>query len=339
MNSRTLQQAETQDTLAKAGNGTGRGVRLRCPVCGRSNSLMVLKQGILREPACTTCGFTFVQSGGIWKALTPVREERFEQFMIEYEMVRLREGRGSAGAHYYLGLPYKDVTGRNTWQWKIRFRSYRFFQQRILPWLEYRYTQGLDILDIGGGNCWMSYRLALRGHRPVAVDLLVNNLDGLGAAHHYINYLPRSFDLFQAEMDRLPFDDAQFDVAIFNASFHYSENYVQTLQEVLRCLRRPAHIFIIDSPFYRNEESAQKMLQERQLKFQSEYGFRSDSIPSREYLTPGALEELARECGTEWKMFEPWYGVGWALRPLKARLLQRREPAKFYILWATLGDS
>jgi hypothetical protein len=27
------------------------------------------------------------------------------------------------------------------------------------------------------------------------------------------------------------------------------------------------------------------------------------------------------------------------LRPLKARLLQRREPAEFYILWAMLGDS
>ena len=300
---------------------------------------MMLREGVLREPTCSFCGFTFVQDDGVWKALTPMRQERFEQFTIEYETVRLREGRGSAGTHYYLSLPYKDVSGHNAWQWKIRSRSYRFFQQRILPWLEYRYTQGLDVLDIGAGNCWMSYRLALRGHRPVAVDLLVNNLDGLGAAHHYFEYLPHSFDLFQAETDRLPFDGAQFDVAIFNASFHYSENYAQTLQEVLRCLRRPAHILIIDSPFYRNEESGQKMLEERHLKFQSEYGFRSDSIPSREYLTPGALDELAREYGIEWKMFEPWYGVGWALRPLKARVLQRRDPAKFYISWAMLGDS
>ena len=299
---------------------------------------MVLRQGVLQEPVCPTCGFTFVQSGGIWKALTPMREERFEQFMIEYEMVRLREGRGSAGSHYYLGLPDKDLTGRNVWQWEIRSRSFRFFRQRILPWLEYRNKQGLDILDIGAGNCWMSYRLALRGHRPAAVDLLVNNLDGLGAAHHYLNYLPRSFDLFQAEMDRLPFDGAQFDVAIFNASFHYSENYVQTLQEVLRCLRRPAHIFIIDTPFYRDEESAQKMLQERRLKFQNEYGFKSDSIPSREYLTPGVLEQLSCELGIEWKLLKPWYGVGWALRPLKARLLRRRDPAKFYIFWAMAGE-
>ncbi|TAM84443.1 MAG: class I SAM-dependent methyltransferase [Acidobacteria bacterium] len=300
---------------------------------------MTITYGILPGPLCSYCGFTFVQEGRIWKALTPAREERFQQFIIEYETVRLREGRGSAGAHFYLELPYRDVTGRNGWQWKIRSRSFRFFYQRILPWLEYRYQGGLDVLDIGAGNCWLSYRLALRGHRPIAVDLLTNALDGLSAAHHYNDFLSRPFDLFQAEMDRLPFDRAQFDVAVFNASFHYSENYARTLQETLRCLRRPGHVLIIDSPFYRNEESGRKMLEEKHLKFQSEYGFPSDSIRGQEFLTPDTLDELAREHGLEWKQFEPWYGARWALRPLKARLLRRREPARFYVLWARLGNS
>ena len=81
------------------------------------------------------------------------------------------------------------------------------------------------------------------------------------------------------------------------------------------------------------------MLEEKHLKFQSEYGFPSDSVRSREFLTPDALDELARAHGIEWKRFEPWYGAAWALRPLKARLLRRREPAKFYLLWARLGES
>lgn len=334
MNSNLLQKTEMPSESMNSEAETGQIVRLRCPICGRS-----LRQSQLQEPACCNCGFTFVKDGNIWKALAPIREEHFQQFMIEYETVRLREGRGSAGAHYYLELPYRDVTGRNSWQWKIRSRSFRFFHQRILPWLEYRYTHGMDVLDIGAGNCWFSYRLALRGHRPVALDLLVNSLDGLGAAHHYFDFLPRPFDLFQAEMDRLPFEGGQFDLAVFNASFHYSENYAQTLQEALRCLRRPGHLLIIDSPFYQNEESGRKMLEEKHFKFQGEYGFPSDSIRSREYLTPSVLDELAKEFGIEWKRFEPWYGAGWALRPLKARLLGRREPAKFHIFWAVLGDS
>jgi SAM-dependent methyltransferase len=339
MKGKSVQQTETLDEFVPAETDIAHSIRLRCPVCGHSDQSMTLTQGVLPGHACSYCGFTFVREGRIWKALTPAREQRFQQFMIEYETVRLREGRGSAGAHFYLELPYKDVTGHNAWQWKIRSRSFGFFYQRILPWLEYRYKSGLDVLDIGAGNCWLSYRLALRGHRPTSVDLLTNTLDGLGAAHHYIDFLPRPFDLFQAEMDRLPFDCAQFDVAVFNASFHYSEAYVRTLQETLRCLRRPGHLLIIDSPYYRNDESGQQMLEDKHLIFQSEYGFPSDSIRSREYLTPDTLNELALEHGIEWKQFEPWYGVGWALRPLKARLLRRREPAKFYVLWARIGDS
>lgn len=339
MNSNSLQIGETAEEPAKIETEIGSSVRLRCPVCGHSNPSMVISKPSLRKPSCSYCGFTFVMEGRIWKALTPTREECFQQFMIEYEAIRLREGRGTTGARFYLELPYRDVTGRNSWQWKIRSRSFRFFYQRILPWLEYRYKGGLDVLDVGAGNCWLSYRLALRGHRPVAVDLLANNLDGLGAAHHYFGFLTRPFDLFQAEMDLLPFDGGQFDVAVFNASFHYSENYVQTLQEALRCLRRPGHVLIIDSPFYQNEESGKRMLEEKRISFQSEYGFRSDSVRSREFLTPDALVEMANACGIEWKQLKPWHGVGWALRPLKARLLRRREPSEFFILWAMLGDS
>jgi hypothetical protein len=35
---------------------------------------------------------------------------------------------------------------------------------------------------------------------------------------------------------------------------------------------------------------------------------------------------------------KPWYGINWALRPAKARLLRRREPAKFYLLWAKVQN-
>jgi SAM-dependent methyltransferase len=339
MNTKALMLAESLDEPAKVQTTVGRSLRLRCPVCGHSEPSLTLTPGVLREPSCCYCGFTFVQESIIWKAITPGREERFQQFIIEDEMIRLREGRGSAGAHYYLELPYTDATGRNARQWKMRSRSFGFFYHYILPWLESRYRAGLDVLDIGAGNCWLSYRLALRGHRPTAVDLRTNTLEGLGAAHHYLDFLPKLFELFQAEMDRLPFDDRQFDLAVFNASFHYSENYARTLQETLRCLRRPGHLLIIDSPLYRDEESGQNMLEEKRLKFQGEYGFPSDSMRSRGYLTPDTLDELARVHAIQWKRFEPRYGAPWALRSLKARLLRRREPPKFCVLWARLGDS
>jgi ubiquinone/menaquinone biosynthesis C-methylase UbiE len=138
-------------------------------------------------------------------------------------------------------------------------------------------------------------------------------------------------------MDRLPFTSAQFDVVIFNASFHYSEDYQRTLRESLRCLRRPGYVLIVDSPFYPRDESGRRMMEERHAEFQRKYGFRSDSISSCEYITQSVLDDLARDNQVIWKTLKPWYGLGWALRPAWRWLCGRREPAKFHIFWGIVG--
>jgi SAM-dependent methyltransferase len=263
-------------------------------------------------------------------ALTPERELRYRKFIKDYERIRSLEGRGSADAEYYLALPFKDLTGANSSQWQIRSRTYQCFQQRILPELEARHGR-MNVLDIGAGNCWLSYRLASRGHHPVAVDLLVNEADGLGAARHYAARLALCFPRFQAEMDRLPFAESQFDCAIFNASFHYSEDYFWTLNEVIRCLRPGGTVIIADSPWYQHEESGEKMLQERRLMFEKRFGTPSDSIASREYLTDASLRAMEKRFGLSWRVYRPSYGVRWALRPVVAKLRRRREPSRFRI--------
>jgi SAM-dependent methyltransferase len=307
-------------------------LRLRCPLCGHAGP-MVDPVAEPDDPVCSSCGFAFERSDGIWNAVVPKRLTHFRQFMCDYQLVRASEGRGSSGAHFYLALPDRDLTGRNTWQWKIRARTYRYLERKVLPGIETLRSGRLDVLDIGAGNCWMSYRLALRGHRPVAVDLLTNGQDGLGAARHYFNYLSAPFPRFQAEMDRLPFDNAQFDLVVFNASFHYSEDYSRTLAEAIRCLRPSGQLLILDSPFYHQEESGERMVEERREEYRRKYGFASNSICSREFLTPMVLDLLARNHCVSWRILKPWYGIGWALRPLKARLTKRREPAQFYVLW------
>jgi SAM-dependent methyltransferase len=308
-------------------------LRLQCPVCSRA-----LRTDGFRSTglACPGCGFVLSLANGIFRSLPPDRELYFRQFTCEYELVRTKEGRGASAPDYYLALPFKDLTGRNSWQWKIRAKTWNHMAGSLLPKIERSYPQGCEVLDVGAGNCWLSYRMALRGHRPIAVDLLDNDADGLGAARHYMPHLSRPFLRFQAEMDRLPFAPEQFDVVIFNASFHYSVDYGRTLEEVLRCLRRPGHVIIADSPFYSREENGQKMVAEKHSAFEQRFGFRSDSVQSHEYLTPAILDELAKKLRRDWSVLKPWYGINWALRPAKARLWQRREPARFYLLWATV---
>lgn len=316
-------------SVSPANQSAASPLQLRCPACHQGPCTLSSPT----EPSCIACGFVFSEFDGIYNALPPDREATFLQFVRDYEAVRAKEGRGSSCADYYLELPFKDLTSCNVWQWHIRARTFRFMEKHLLPKIESSYPRGCDILDVGAGNGWLSHRLARRGHRPVAVDLLVNDTDGLGAARHYFQ-LASAFLRFKAEMDCLPFMSAQFDVVIFNASLHYSVDYRRTLQEALRCLRRGGHVIVADSPFYWREESGQKMLEEKRAAFNQQFGFSSDSIQSREYLTPDTLNDLSTELALKWKVHKPWYGLSWALRPVKAKLMRRREPSKFYLLHA-----
>ncbi|HCC55789.1 MAG TPA: class I SAM-dependent methyltransferase [Solibacterales bacterium] len=250
------------------------------------------------------------------------------RFLNDYSKIRRAEGRGSTDAEYYRDLPYRDGSGANSAQWAIRARTYRHFERHVLAKMEHAAQRPLDILDLGAGNGWMSYRLTLRDHRPVALDIFSDNRDGLGAARHY----PRRFPCVEAEFDQLPFDTAAFDLAIYNSSIHYAIDYRRTLAEARRCLRRSGSVVIMDSPVYKRPEHGEQMRAERHEQFERQYGFRSDAVPSIEFFDETMLDELARDLHIEWRRTCPWYGLPWALRPLKARIRSRRPPSQFFIL-------
>jgi SAM-dependent methyltransferase len=188
--------------------------------------------------------------------------------------------------------------------------------------------------SISNGIFCLVFRLALDGHSPVAVDLLTNDRDGLGAAAHYRKHLPKLFPRFQAELDTLPFIDDEFDLVIYNASFHYSENYEKTIAEALRCACAGGTILIADTPWYSNEKSGEQMVAERRLAFTEQYGFPSDGLKSLEYLTDQRLQRIETCFGIRWQAHTPNYGVRWLTRPLLAKLRGKREPSKFRIYTA-----
>lgn len=306
----------------KAGSHCG-GIALRCPRCGAE------------VPAlhCPHCGFAFHISSGIVHALPPERVVHYARFIEEYERIRIAEGRSSDDPEFYLNLPYKDITGKNSRQWRIRSRSFDELLNRIL---RPRISTGY-VLDLGAGNCWMSYRLFLAGYKPVAVDLLTSDHDGLGAAKHYRERLPMLFPRFRAEYSRLPFRSNQFDAVIFNASFHYAEDFRQVLREALRCIKSDGIVVISDTPWYSCETSGEQMLAERQGTFRMLYGTSSNSLKSLEYLTDKRLQDLAEQLSIRWQVQSPHYGALWSLRPIVAKIRRRREPAKFRIYVAGRG--
>ena len=118
---------------------------------------------------------------------------------------------------------------------------------------------------------------------------------------------------------------ASFDLAIYNSSIHYSTDYRRTLSEARRCLRSSGQVVIVDSPVYKRPEHGEQMRAERHELFERQYGFRSDSLSRASSIFDEADARIAR-LRVEYRM-APQHGrgtgLGWALRPWKARLLSQ----------------
>ncbi len=295
-----------------------------CPECRRS---------IVANPEnaeCPECETRYEVRGGIWDFLPPRREAIYTTFIEQYEIIRREEKWGNADGEYYRALPHVPPGDPNRGVWRLRRRTFRTFMRRILAPLEARSPDPLRILDLGAGNGWLANRLALRGHRVAAVDLRTGERDGLGAHVHYESV----FTTVRAEFERLPFETAQFDLAIFNASLHYAEDYERTLREAVRVLGRKGKLVIVESPVYRRERAGRNMVYERERDFSARFGFASNALECEHYLTYDRLDDLAKIIGITWEFFRPHYGLRWRMRPLSARLLGRREPAEFLVISA-----
>ena len=222
------------------------------------------------------------------------------QFAREYRQVRHAEGWGSSDPAYYRALPYRDLSRRHAQVWRIRARSFDTFLSCVLEPLECK-SKRLEILDLGAGNGWLAHRLEQRGHRVLAIDLLEDAFDGLGALRMYAPEIPALI----AEFDHLPLAQADFDLAIFNASLHYATDYPTTLGECLRVLQPRGTLVILDSPMYSDPTSGARMVQEREARFLAIYGFASNALPSEHFLTPDRLRSVASALSIGWRIFEP----------------------------------
>jgi SAM-dependent methyltransferase len=304
-------------------------IPLACPKCRAP--LAITEAGADGSARCAACGETYPLIDGIHRFLPAARLAHYQPFLRDYTTVRLAEGRGSTDADYFRRLPEPTPGGPIGWQWAIRRRTWATVRDRVLPSL----GGGLVVLDVGAGVGWLSNRLHGLGHQPHAIDLTVDGDDGLGAARHYGPPWPR----YQAEMDALPFADGTAesgaDIVIFNASLHYSTDYVRTVGEALRVMRPGGKVVVMDSPIYRRDGSGRQMVAERHADFERRFGTRSDSVASIEYLTDAMLGELAGQLGLSWRRYRTWYGWRWAMRPWKARLHRRRPPSRFVVLVGT----
>lgn len=298
-------------------------IELVCPAC---RSALGARDGVSR---CDVCDEDYPTVGGIHCLLPGTCATHYERFLADYTSVRKAEGRATVDPEYFRRLPEPTPGGPIEWQWRIRRRTWATARDEVFD-RSHNGDRSLVVLDVGAGVGWLSNRLAELGHEPHAIDLTVDDEDGLGAARHFERDLPRD----QAEMDALPFADGSADLVVFNASLHYSTDYVRTLCEALRVLRPDGRIVVMETPIYVSAAAGRAMVAERHAEFEQRFGTRSDSVASIEYLTPAMLAGLERDLDVLWHRHRTWYGWRWAWRPWSARLHRRRRPSAFAVLVA-----
>lgn len=308
-------------------------IGLRCPEC-HDFLIAISYRSLARGNSsayCTRCGAAFEQKQGIWQGLPKRRLAYYAEFIEASEKSCHEPGGGGDNPEYYLALPFGEPRRGDSSLWAMRAKTFRYLQTKLLAGIAEQGDTPLHILDLGAGNGWMSHRLAQSGHRPVAVDLLTNAENGLGAALHYVRDLPELFPRFQGEFDNLPFEDGQFDCAIFNASFHYSGNFDRTIGEAIRCLRPGGVLIIADSPTY-STEGRDALLQRgsRRLDLEETW-YSTEALTGREFLNPERLIALEVRHELEWSAHRCWYGILRACRPWLAKWRNEVEPPQLVI--------
>ena len=237
-------------------------------------------------------------------------------FRAAYAEQRAAEGRRQ-DREGMLALPYL-ARGPLAKSWRVRARSFDAlarFVTRVRP---------RRVLDLGAGNGWLSYRLALAGIASVAVDMRDDDVDGLGAATCYLEQPFARFERIAASFEALPLESGRFDMAIFNASVHYAIDLDAVLAEARRVVRPGGHIVILDSPFYALARDGDAMVREK----------KASGAYDATLLEPPFIEYLTSERLSGWRRHRVWYPLWYEMRPVVAWVKRQRRPSRFD-LWET----
>ncbi len=281
-----------------------------CPQCA---SPLTASPG--SAPTCRACGAEIPLRHGIYRLLKPGRLQEIEPFLAQYRRIRGDDGYRQRGAAYYRSLPKVDARDPQAATWRVRQESFRNLG-RVLRRFRGR---PLRILDLGAGSGWLSARLTEVGHSCVAVDWLDDVEDGLGAIAHYAI--------------RSSIAPGQFDVAIFNASLHYSNDPAHTLRRARAMLAPGGILVVMDSPLFASDDAGRRMLDAQQIAFHAtcERGIRCGIG----YLTESGLRRAARDAGLRLSWIPSRGGFRWAVKRWFAGFKQQRTPARFGIWFGT----
>lgn len=272
--------------------------------------------------SCAREGRWFATHHGVHRLLTQERRRELQPALEAYQRVRRDEGWRADRS-----LPAVPASHPHAAIWRRRARHLG----RALSLASERLGPGpWRVLDVAAGCCWASARFLADGHSVAAVDVNLDEQDGLLAAERLLDEpsrLPRA----EADMEALPLEPARMDLVFVAGVLHHAARPTRALLEMRRVTRRGGLVLVVDSPVYRRAADGEAMVAERAEAHTRRYGFAAPPFGTGYLVWP---ELGALFAGAGWR-FEAhgWPGRGreWA-RDLVEIGRWGRRTARFPIL-------
>jgi SAM-dependent methyltransferase len=244
--------------------------------------------------SCASCGRGYPLVDGIATLISAEDLDRYQPFLAHYRRVRAAEG-WLVDPATWRTLPYPPPDMPHAALWRRRSRSF----ERLLAVLADRGRgRPLAILDLGAGNCWLTWQLARRGHRVEALDINVDASDGLGAVPEDA---AGAFGRTQAALERLPYMAGQLDVVVAAASLHYARDLAAATAEIARILRPGGAMILLDTPLYRTAAAGQAAVARRLADQRLHYGSDGAGTSGSGYIVVWALRHACRRAGLSYR--------------------------------------
>lgn len=212
---------------------------------------------------CAREGRWFATQDGVHRLLTHERRRELQPAIEAYQRVRRDEGWRADR-----GLPEVPAGHPHAAVWRRRARH---FARGLSLAAERLGRRPWRVLDVGAGGCWASARLLAAGHRVAAVDVRLDEDDGLGAAGRVLDD-PSSLPRAEADMEALPLEPAAMDLVLAAGVLHHASRPARTLLELRRVTRRGGLLVVLESPVYRRAVDGESMLAERADAHARRYG-------------------------------------------------------------------
>lgn len=215
-----------------------------CPHC-RGRFVPGAEGGLL----CPRCEERFEVCGSMPRLLPAARVVASAEWSRSYREARLRDGWQPLAPEQLCVLPFSSPPGCPVLYWQVRQQTYRALLRVLTAWGPR--PAGGPVADLGAGVGWLSFRLAERGYRVLAVEASLDDAFGLGAAQAYLGPAAGRLLLAQGDLEHPPLQPSRWGAVLFNASLHYAADLQNTLYRAAEALQPGGLLVVMDTPVAR----------------------------------------------------------------------------------------